>query len=805
MPMKGVSAGYMAGLLRALLCTIAIFLLAACGGGGGSNGSGDSGWTPPPPPNPFSATGNAWVTASVAGQFNPTAASALAASPEFAAVNATYSNYTGHPYRLTRLAAAQTGINGYTGAGQTVAVVDDGFLQTHQEITGRIIGTYGDVSIKTTSAGALSSHGTHVAALIAGDNAQDGTMFGVAPDADLFLATFATNMAGLAAGTIAAHNAGAVVQNNSWGFLSSDLNDITLPDVQRHAQTNSVSLPSALAAVSGISLSGWNTYADALETFQTDGVIVWALSNSSTLSQPDASAALPIIYPELQGAWISVGNGAFDLDANGRITRSLRLSAACGQMATQCIFADGSTRSAAATGNTDYRTGTGSSFAAPQVAGAVALLAQAFPSLSPQEWTKRLLASAYGDFPGFTANGTVNFGNGVTRRYSDQWGYGVLDITAALSPIGSLAIARGDTLATATRTDASQSSIAAGTGFGDGVAGLLAGRSIALFDALNADFHIDAQNFARIGTTHLSPAIPRLTGSERTDPAMTGAWGLVAGRDEITFGESGFAMGLAALDGEIYLQERLGLASDTVTGASILSLAEHTTAMVGRYETGFGSLETFGFAATHTQTRDGGLTGVGGALTLEADPLSLTFGLTQISEQGAFLGMTASDAFALPSSTTLSAMSLGASADLSDRLTLFGGLEYGLASGGVGAGLLSEIDPASFSGFQIGMRASELFLPDDGLTVSVSQPLRVETGQMHLNVPVGRTIDGAILYDTISGSIAPSGRQLDLGLAYQFAPVPDALLRFGFVYSHDAGHVAGRKAAAIGAAFTQAF
>ena len=90
----------------------------------------------------------------------------------------------------------------------------------------------------------------------------------------------------------------------------------------------------------------------------------------------------------------------------------------------------------------------------PQVT-AVALVAQAFPTQTPEQWTARLLASANnnikknndrstlysetrtGNDYSFDIIDYVDFGNGVKHGYSDGAGHGILDVYAAPQPITS--------------------------------------------------------------------------------------------------------------------------------------------------------------------------------------------------------------------------------------------------------------------------------------------------------------------------------------------------------------------------------
>ncbi len=91
-----------------------------------------------------------------------------------------------------------------------------------------------------------------------------------------------------------------------------------------------------------------------------------------------------------------------------------------------------------ASGETGYRlqsngsSAAGTSFAAPRISGAAALVRHKFPNLTGAQTASILLLTADKDIDG---NGTDEF-SGV----SDVFGHGKLDLSTALSPVGSLAV-----------------------------------------------------------------------------------------------------------------------------------------------------------------------------------------------------------------------------------------------------------------------------------------------------------------------------------------------------------------------------
>ena len=73
------------------------------------------------------------------------------------------------------------------------------------------------------------------------------------------------------------------------------------------------------------------------------------------------------------------------------------------------------------------------------------------------------------------------------------------------------------------------------------------------------------------------------------------------------------------------------------------------------------------------------------------------------------------------------------------------------------------------------------------LSLSLSQPLRVENGWAALTAPSARTKQGEVLYRSFRADLAPGERQLDLAAQWNRA-LPLGELRLGAVWSHWSGH-----------------
>ena len=324
---------------------------------------------------------------------------------------------------------------GLTGSGETIAIMDSNFFTGHQELDSKTITSYGTHIAATNS----SSHGLFVSSIAAGEDDSTG-MQGVAPSASLHLSDYAhangnTNFAThWATATDAAATANATVQNNSWGA-----SDATVATVNTYKTDNSLTNSAALAVyftASGLTsdASSIDTYVESLNNFQDKGVVVFALSNTSSHADADAHAALPEFYSQLSEAWITAVN--VEITGSSGNETYTRKSAPCGSTGAYCLGGDGWQIDGATYNNggaSSYEAGSGTSFVAPMISGSVALLAEAFPNHTPAQLTDRLLASADNSF--FNHDHVVTFGNGVSHGYDDEFGHGILDIYAALRPI----------------------------------------------------------------------------------------------------------------------------------------------------------------------------------------------------------------------------------------------------------------------------------------------------------------------------------------------------------------------------------
>ena len=94
----------------------------------------------------------------------------------------------------------------------------------------------------------------------------------------------------------------------------------------------------------------------------------------------------------------------------------------------------------------------------------------------------------------------------------------------------------------------------------------------------------------------------------------------------------------------------------------------------------------------------------------------------------------------------------------------------------------------SSSSFGLGLIRRALAAEGDRLTVTLSQPLRVESGTAAIDRPLGRTFEGQILRERAQVDLAPTGRELDLELGYRLPLSPTSELGVNWLTRLQPGH-----------------
>lgn len=387
-----------------------------------------------------------------------------------------------------------------TGKGQVVQIVDDGDCELSHDI-------YKDKTLidEYYSNKQGRNHCLAVTNVLAGSVKAE--IMGVAPDADVFLSTFSGNMISRKASFEKAKEYGVIVSNNSWGRINSKTELMISADDMKKLIADNPGYKDIILSWGYNDVEGWNSYIDAMNSFQEQGIIVFAngndeVDNNGNHYDSSYMASLPYFYEELEEAWLSVTFAELEHTENedGEFEKTWRVVGnKCGTAKPYCLTVDSYGVYAAGKNEEEdiYRYTAGSSVGAPMVSGGVALLFQAFPNHTPGEIRDRILASANNDFF-VSVDGFSDFGKGIKHYYNEIYGHGIPDFYAALKPIVSdelpLMIYMGDSTKDNSSATFKSSYIESSSLFGDTIKKGLSDNVNYAYDALDAGFSYNVGN-----------------------------------------------------------------------------------------------------------------------------------------------------------------------------------------------------------------------------------------------------------------------------------------------------------------------
>ena len=375
--------------------SVIIFSLSACGGGGGGGASAER----------IAVT----HSPAIRGQDRLPLSFGPSYESEFHA-------QTG----LDDIGVASAYDKGYAGFNVVMGVADTGTYQAHSQLS-HVEGGY-DFHGSSEGLSDPDGHGTHVASLMAAR--RDGkVMHGVAPHAAVKSyrifngdGSFGSKSGGEIMPTLVnqaiAHDIHLL--NNSWA------SNYEVTDFSK----------SATKAVLGSELSAWD------KAVKAGMVMVWAAGNDGD-DQVSVRAGLPYHYGEMKKGWLAV----VSFDPSGS---EPRYTNRCGVARDWCLAAPGGGDSVSSYGLYGARSGggyerrSGTSMAAPHVSGALALVLDAFPQLTPQQGAARLLQTA--TYDGLTTADGCTISKCTPADMADVFGQGRVSLDDALAPIGTLSL-----------------------------------------------------------------------------------------------------------------------------------------------------------------------------------------------------------------------------------------------------------------------------------------------------------------------------------------------------------------------------
>ena len=724
--------------------------LSGCGGGGGVGSTP----TPSPSPTPTPAPPSVIITPAPTPTPSPTPTPTPTPTPSVSFNTAEYNRSNGLPYHEA-ITAYQAGAS---GAGITVGVIDTGLTDVNSEFAGRISSnsrafagnaTYQDVD----------GHGTAVAAVIAAARNNQRVM-------------------GMAWGA------------NVMALRTDDRTDCDDDGCSHPTSAIASAIDHAWqngARVINISLGGGAAPNSLLQAVKratdNDTIIVISAGNNkdgeAPLTTPDALAR-------------SFANPAF---SNGRVIIASSVNAddtvssfSAGVLGFEAV-------SMAALGNrvlTFDHTGaaflySGTSFSAPQISGAAALLAQAFPNLNGKEIVDLLLASARDvGAPGDDA----------------RYGVGILDIDEAFKPVGTLAIA-GSKVALEVNAPSALSAP-----MGDATPAAIS--SVAL-DSYNRAYKIDlTPAFVQRGVTRALAASLDVTqrqvnvGTDAMSVALSvqPAADRAAAADPLTFAQrdagrarlnSGTLMARLSPNARVVLGLRTGI--DGIERR----LADQATPSFLMAEQGFDGDQVdmrAGTAVAVSQRVGRGLNIIGGFETGEMSPpsyaralgdaadvretpyqaasvtvdlarhgLGLSVGATALNEPSSALGARFSPNLGAQSARSLF-MRMGAHMALPGDVTFSANWQQGWTRAAAG-GLLRDGGMLVSRSWSADVARRDLFARNDMIGVRVSQPLRVVASRFDVLLADGWDWQQEIATErTVALNLVPQGRQRDYELSY---------------------------------------
>jgi subtilisin family serine protease len=313
---------------------------------------------------------------------------------------------------------------GWSGAYVDIAVVDSGFRVTHEAIFTQVqtVAAYSDANENyqldsgekrlDEAAPLVAAHGTGVAALAAGQ------AVGVAPGAGLWLKAMGNEnpyLRDLAIATVdAVANEGLGIVNHSNTLYWDSL-------IYRHAGNDVTGiLPAINLTEAVVTAAAGNEGRDLSDLL--DQAEAAASSLTSFLDQPDEARHVLLV-------------GAYDQNLDDIDDFSNVPGHRANVQARFLVAAGSDLQTASSGGDTEYRAVEGTSFATALVSGALAILLEVNPALTPVEAADILLQTASRPARlgyGATCVSDTDLGTFSSDCGAMQFGAGIMDLAAAV-------------------------------------------------------------------------------------------------------------------------------------------------------------------------------------------------------------------------------------------------------------------------------------------------------------------------------------------------------------------------------------
>ncbi|WND02123.1 S8 family peptidase [Temperatibacter marinus] len=788
-----------------LFSVAALTLLSACGGSGG----GGSTTTPLPQP------------------VIPTLPTVSADDYRTAEYNTNWA--------LDAVNAAEAYASGYTGKGVKIGVVDFNFLLESDDINyanssvGRQQQWVDIYEAQIGDEASTTPHG-HSVAMVAAGVKDDQGVHGLAFDAEVIAVDFfsGVNLETSTANGVTTYTAnpyryaveqGAKVVNKSLGYDEDDF--ITNPPVVSERFRNEVDAFVVLDGGLLVTSAGNNSDPEP------------SLSNLDTLNTLRENDLL-----DGPGAFIMVGA----VDENNIIT-DFSDRAGTGDSQNHFMVAPGvrivSYWDTETEGPGLYEL-RGTSFSAPLVSGAAALLWQRWPTLTAAEIRQILFDTA-------TDLGEA----GVDSIY----GHGLLNVQNAVSAQGTAKIA---SISSPSGFSARNSVIQLPGSFGDGLALASALSSVTVFDKYNRDFQMDLAGgiYRSLSTPHLMSYLTQGEGwhtdnlktplgylnfsynFDQSLDAYMDRSGYFGEQQKNRVQEVSTVFEFSADSLPILgpgVSYRMGFGSSLSTVLDREGDVSNSESYIGRElirkDNGAFNFSKDVYALVKKQISDHSFIQVGiaagsiretNSVSQSGHALSPLSGLSAINsaihsavfsygyrrkkfryavdigvvnELGSVLGGQSVGAFAFGEGSETVYGRLRYHQALGQTLAFQGALTLGLSQiKGLNQSLFSDFKDVTLSSWKMSLAKSDFIHSKDTLKLSLYQPLRVEKAMV--DVTYGQGVDWAVsdsvLYSRVNLDLSPTGREVSSEITYQLSLL-DFQFGLAMAYRVDAGHREGLK------------
>ncbi|WP_236643604.1 S8 family peptidase [Flavisphingopyxis soli] len=755
------------------MSVVALLPLAACGGGGTSS-------TPPPPIS------------------TPTPTPPPAPAPTPPPTPAPTANFDTAEYRRSVGPSFHNAISAYTagatGKGILVGVVDTGVDTTSLEFAGRISSASRDFGGNGTYVDE-DGHGTAVSSVILGAK-NDLETHGIAFDATLLTLRADT------AGSCATEDPD--VKDSGCKFSTSAIAAAVNHAVDSGARVINLSLGGG-----GIGTS----LRTAITRAAAAGIVI-VVSAGNDGESTDAGVDPNNPDPFAQGL-AAAGNGRVIIAGSvGTAASQSEISAfsnRAGASANVYLTALGY-RVRAPDENGAIYLWSGTSFSAPQIAGAAALLAQAFPNLTGAQIVSILL----------------NSGRDVGAPGVDAiYGHGILDIARAFQPSGTTSLAGSKELVD-TSADSATLSSPMGDAFASG------STQAIILDEYDRAFGLDLARTVRAPGLDLKLA-PALSVAQRqlsaSSPAFSVSLTVAAGSNEVIYGaqtltvtdaeqarvlagsvmlrldpDTRLAFGIrrgsegmsAALEGRSQpaflvgesARGQIGFSLRPASGVAVRHAIGAGIGLTARAETGIAQVrETRPFEQLRTPLSDYRYSIVGVGLDKSVGAARFALNGEMLNESETVLGAKFGSLYGGKGARS-AFVDTEARVDIGAGWALGGawrqGWTWANAGGNVVSGSLLKSSAWSLDATKAGVFGSS-----DSFALRIAQPLRVSAGGLRLNLPVG--YDYATLateYGVRTLNLAPTGREVDIEGVYGVPVGATARLTANAYYRKDPGNIA---------------